>query len=367
MFAGITAVFLCACLAAYLAWETEPVFQESSDFLTNRSISMPPPLLIPNQCQNIYKLVCQKGAETHDPTGSVSPDVVGEQEAMRLYQSIVEEHENWTPEEVDEELVKRIFNFKNRTRLEAAYRWVLLGIERYIDHQPDYIFTPTEKRALKSRLERTHLQIPPPASTYADEPDLFTKTEVYYERTPQGILRLRVGGAYVFIAQSWFNLIFTMAHELAHSIDPCEIRTAHLSFPAYDRLTACFLSTGLIPTRKTRTECADDDQLPEAFADWLAAQVTSEALVHFSTEFRGPQIIAAVSNSVRDLCEQEGDMSDLHGIHPTAQVRIEKIFGQHPVIRQLLGCEEMPEQTPYCSFDAPLVQPPPTGKRGPSR
>jgi hypothetical protein len=101
---------------------------------------------------------------------------------------------------------------------------------------------------------------------------------VYYERFADGRMRLRVGGAYLLSAKSWFNLVFTLAHELGHAIDPCELRVARLPLPAYDRLGACLLADGLVASRETRAECGQDDQLSEAFSDWLAVQVTADVL-----------------------------------------------------------------------------------------
>lgn len=332
---------------------------------TTRSLSLEGAPLLPSQtfsspkkistspCENFYKMVCQNLDETRDPTGSVIRDAEGEKQALRLTKQLIQAHPDWESNQIDEEVVKVIFNFKNRVRIESAYRWVQHSIERFVDRQPAKIFSPLEKRQIKSRLRRTKLQLPPPASVYADEPDLLTKNEVYYERTIDGQLRLRVGGAFMFIAKSWFNIIFTMGHELAHSIDPCEMRAARLSFPAYDHLTACFLTHGLIATRKTRSECGENDQLSETFADWVAAQVTAEALTLFSTEFHGQQIVNAVRNSVRDLCEQNED--DEEGefdqeFHPSPQVRIEKIFGRNPAIRNVLGCRTTPLVPTYCTL-----------------
>jgi hypothetical protein len=48
--------------------------------------------------------------------------------------------------------------------------------------------------------------------------------------------------------------------------------------------------------------------------------------------------LSAVTNSVRDLCEEEG-VDDLdEEFHPTPEVRIAKIFGHNPVLREVLGC-----------------------------
>lgn len=311
----------------------------------------------PNLCQNFYRLVCQNPGETSDPTGVVTPDFEGEKQVLRIYADIIQKHPDFSLDQVNEELAQQIYQGRRRVRIESGFRWVKTTLEKFIDRQPSTVFTATEKQQLKARVKKTQLELPPPASIYADEPDLLKKTEALYERTASGETRLRIGGAYLFIAKSWFNVVFTLAHELGHSIDPCEVRYAGFAFPAYDRLTACFLQQKLIDTRATRSECGRDDQLSEIFADWLAAQITTEALKAFSFEFQGPQLINAVRNSVRDLCDQDDDEfeSDLT-YHPSPKVRIDKIFGENPEIRKLLNCD-LPEQnaSPIQSLEKALT------------
>lgn len=305
------------------------------------------------RCHNIYRLVCQPKGDSNDLTGFVRTDLVGEQQAEALLQKLTQENPGWTTEQVQEEFAQQIFEPKKRRSLEAWYHWVLRAIERFIERQPSEIFTSREKKQLRARLRATQFQLPPPASLYQDEPDLLTRSGAFYERTPDNKMRFRIGGGYILAARSRFNIINTLAHELAHAIDPCEILDAHLSFPAYDRLTACFLKTKLIATPKNRSECGAHDQLSEAFADWVATQIVSEYLSQFATEFRGAQIVNAARNSVRDLCDDEEepqDPSDLE-FHPSARVRIEKIFGAHPTIRHLLGCEPDETPPPYCFFE----------------
>src|SRR4051794_6481392 len=55
-------------------------------------------------CQNVYRAVCQKRGETHDPTGVVRPDADGEIKALRTYEEIIHQHPDWSSEQVDEEL-----------------------------------------------------------------------------------------------------------------------------------------------------------------------------------------------------------------------------------------------------------------------
>ena len=307
-------------------------------------------------CNSFYGTICKKSGESRDPTGIVRPDIEGEIEALRIYEEIIRQHRDWTSDQVDEELVKVIYTPERRGRIESAFRWVRQTLERVIDRERRTVFTAQEKTMLKQRIRGTRLELPPPAALYADEPDIFTKNEVFYERTMDGQTRMRVGGAYLFTSKSWFNVIFTLAHEFGHAIDPCELRSAGLSFPAYDRLTACFLQFGWVPLHKDRsTECGENDQLSEIFADWLAVRVTAAALKTFATEFHATQLVGAAVNAVRDLCEQDDPQLEVDLTnHPAPQFRIESIFGRNPKVREILGCGPAPGSE-YCSFE---FQPP---------
>lgn len=291
-------------------------------------------------CKNFYKAVCQKRGLTRDPTGTVLTDAYGEIMALRTYEEIIHKHPDWTSDQVDEELVRMIYTAKARNRINSAFRWVVYHFKKLIERQPNSHFKDNEKRLLRERLERTELQLPPPASVYADEPDLFSKNDVFYERTYQGDLRLRVGGAYLISAKSWFNNIFTLAHELAHAIDPCEVKNANLSFKAYDQLSSCFEKKKWILPLPHRFECGKNDQFSETFSDWIAVELLHEALKEFSKEFKGSQIVSAIINAVRDLCEQDEQLLEVDtDQHLTPKLRIEALLGQHPGIRQILGCK----------------------------
>jgi hypothetical protein len=323
-----------------------PEIQNSSPSQRSRD----PASLSANVCTDIYQVVCQKKGVTHDPTGFVRPDIEGEREAIQIYRQIIHENPDWSSEQVDEELANRIFEPKRRSRIESAFKWVRQTLKAIIDRQPLTVFSISEKRIIKNRIKHTQLQLPIPASLYSDEPDLLKKNEVYYERLAGGNIRLRVGGAYVLIARSWFNLIFTLAHELAHAIDPCELQSAgHVTPAAYQRLSRCFIQTGLI-SEKSFSDCRKSDRLSETFADWIASQVSLEALKIFSTEFHPTQVISAVRNSVRDLCEQEEEGDDLDTeIHPPPKMRINQIFG--PAIGSFLGCPTTQTLPQYCTFE----------------
>ncbi|MGK5086702.1 hypothetical protein WDW86_04035 [Bdellovibrionota bacterium FG-2] len=305
----------------------------------------------PLMCSDPYRAICLRTTLHNDPTGAVHSDVEGEVQALRIVEEIIHEHPEWTSEQVDEELTQIIYTPKRVGRIRTAFRFVRAAIEKLIRAQPSSVFSKKEKRLLISRINSVRLELPPPAAVYSDQPDLFTKNDVFYQRSQDGSLKLRVGGAFVMSIKSWFNLVFTLAHELGHSIDPCELRELNSVPASYKNLSACFLKQGLVGHQKSRTECGENDQLSETFADWLAVQITAVALKEYATEFHKPLIQAAAMNSVRDLCEQEDTLNELAlEFHPSPKVRIEKIFGNNPEIRTILSCPAFENSPQYCNF-----------------
>ena len=311
---------------------------------------------LPRICKSFYAGVCERPGITRDPTGYVRSDSAGEKEALRIRQRLLAQNPKLTLPQINDALAREIYTSPRLQELRDAFAWVRNSMEDFIDRQPHTVFTPREKRHLKARLYKTRLQLPPPASVYADEPDLLHSSGVFYERSAGSTeYRLRVGGGYLLSVKSWFNLIFTIAHELGHVIDPCELRVSGITVPAYDRLTACFLDQKLIASRTTRSECGRNDQLSETFADWMAVQITAEALAARQPEFQRRQLASAALNTVRDLCEpQDGSWKVDTEYHPSPMIRIDRIFGNNPEIRRVLGCSESDSAVEYCSFESKI-------------
>lgn len=300
-------------------------------------------------CQDAYRFICLSAGRHQDPTGTVLDDVEAERLVRDMREQIVANHPDLSPDQVDELWAQTLYTPARVNRLKRAYRRAQRLLIQYIERQDRSVFTEREKRHLKSRLLRVKLEIPPPASLYADEPGLLGMTDLYYQRHSNGELRLRIGGAFVIGTESWFNLVFSLGHELAHSIDPCELRTAspRISIPAYDRLSSCFVKEGLVDISKERRECRKNDQLSETFADWMAMQALIPVLENYVKEFGGSQFVASVANSVRDLCIEP----PTNETHPSAETRIDLIFAHHPKIRELLGCGALaPKISPYCQM-----------------
>jgi hypothetical protein len=306
-----------------------------------------------NPCVDLHSYVCTL-ARSEDPTGDVRHDSEGEVEVLRIYENIVRTKKRMSPEKADELLVRQIYTPERTKRIRDLFAKAKTHLLKFIDSQPFQALTEYDKSILRSRVSKVQLELPPPASVYADEPDLFTRNDVYYERTSDGVVRIRMGGALFFTVRSKFNLAFTMTHELAHSIDPCELRSDKIDILAYHGLSECFGA----PVESIANECSSKGKLSEIFADWVATHVVAEILADTAPSFTQSQIHSAVYNTVRDLCRDEADDSSdseegLSSSHPNGAYRVNQIFGQHPTIRKLLGCKDpsgpsLPGVPSYC-------------------
>ena len=294
-----------------------------------------------NPCVDLHSYVCTL-VRAEDPTGDVRHDSEGEVEVLRIYENIIRTNRHLSQAKVDELLVRKVYTPERVKRIRDLFAKAKDHLLKFIDSQPFQALSEVDKGTLRSRVERVVLELPPPAAIYADEPDLFTRNDVYYERTSEGALRIRMGGALLFTVRSQFNLAFTLSHELAHSIDPCELRADKIDILSYHGLAECFGS----PLDTLASECSPHGKLSEVFADWAATHVVAEIISEAAVNFTPSQVRSAIFNTVRDLCrEDDDDESDseagLASSHPNVAYRVNRIFAQHPRIRKLMGCRDM--------------------------
>ncbi len=294
-----------------------------------------------NPCADLHSYVCSLRVG-EDPTGVVKPSSEGEVEALRILESIVRNSKRpVSGRELDEQLANRIYTNEKVNRLRALFEKVKAASVAFIDAQPFEAISESERKILRERIQQVALELPPPAAIYVDDPKLLTSSEVYYERTAAGRLRVRIGGALLFTVDSTFNLAFTLGHEIAHAIDPCELKVFGLNLLSYEGITKCFKT----PTSDIKAECSIHGRLSEMFADWMATHIVVELLQEVEKSFTPRQQKTAVFASVRDLCADDGENTeqspDLASAHPPNHYRVNQIFAQHPNIRKILGCKDL--------------------------
>ena len=210
---------------------------------------------------------------------------------------------------------------------------------------------------------------------------------------------------------SEFQMAHTIAHELSHSIDPCRIaegpaapfryakteslHTAENRFPipvlnclrgtdsanAYRTPRgggAYYGSTGGIGMPKPNSETSNpnqgyfnygistapgmggstageapfdgfcqNDQINEAFCDWMAYEVLPEYMQHHHPKLTKQQLRLGYSNVWRGSCQQP-DASGNGGTHPVQARRVDYLLLMQPQVRTQLGCPATVEGRVYC-------------------
>ncbi|MNJ94883.1 hypothetical protein D3C87_125860 [compost metagenome] len=362
IFPLILFALICSALAGAYLWKTRSsgtptraAAAESESLVTVKKKKEAPPAhrlpdLNESYCLDPHATTCATGWPSIDPTGRVLSDAAGEIRALRVMRNIIRENPTWTSEQVQDALITIIYSEKRRTRFKDSFEWVKTALTNFIKEQPATVFSDSEKTTLLDRLAVIELQLPPPAAVYADAMDLVTKNTVYYERTPQGQMRLRLGGAYLLNTSSWYNMIFTLGHEMAHAIDPCETYQADITPKIYGELVACFVDAGWVAP--DRSECGPEEQVSEVFADWIASELMGKALKVATKDYSSTDRTRAAINATRDLCDQASteDSLDL-SLHQQPRIRIGDIMGKNPSVRHTLKCEPKKNDSRYCRFN----------------
>jgi hypothetical protein len=177
----------------------------------------------------------------------------------------------------------------------------------------------------------------------------------YYDQS-----RVKYCYSLMYANSNLYTEIFTLAHELAHSIDPC---TEPSMTGAFGLLTACLRKRSSVEARVdgyavTSVTCQNKggqvDQIQEAFADWFAAEVLSDVSGKLTLAMKrsdGTVFGNGISNVFRPLCNGRTDFTT----HPHDEDRIGLIVTQ-PNIRKRMGCAEVSPKT-YCTFISPQENP----------
>ena len=285
-------------------------------------------------CQDLFTTFCQDSAlpSSTDPTGAVW----SENEAFDRLQTL---RRQLSPQQ----LMARIYSHDRVIEIRKTEQWVRQEILRWIERQMGSSLNLRDRKELRQRILAVRLEIP----SSLPQPPVLLEHGAFYESHKQGKLglsQIRLGGAYVLGTTSQSNWVFTLAHEFAHSIDPCELRASGWTPPAFERLNGCLLESGVIQTPNDRHECVTRDQLSEVFADWLATEILVAWLDQYGREYPTPQRWALVRNSVRDLCPPPNSDYDSEW-HPESRTRINRILGENPKVRNYLGCPRSDQKT----------------------
>jgi hypothetical protein len=208
------------------------------------------------------------------------------------------------------------------------------------------------------------------------------------------------------LGDSEFAIVHTIAHELGHSIDPCNIARApaDLGFkysPKKDRAThekeypipnliSCLRSEksvmaqpkpeavpvgqlypgtpgvgmGMAPPQtsaaanKNESPFCEGDQIGESFSDWLATEVLPD-YIESNYKLTPEQYQIGYSNTFRATCdvsETETSQATAPDVHPDDDKRIDRIILVHPKVRAQMKCPPKHSEGIYCDPQQPWVQ-----------
>ncbi len=244
----------------------------------------------------------------------------------------------------------------------------------------------------------TNAQRKKESDVYVEKRFSFSNSRVnnsFYNPEPVNGVRLCEGT--VIQNPSEFKIVKTLAHEIAHSVDPCSAggmnrvvkyseKKAGESQSAYmNRLNQEFPFKGVLSCLRgansveaTRVEpttlphipaqpgfgvtaddikqmqiekdvafCQGTDQLTEGFPDWLAAQVLPKYMKKHHPELTQDDYTKGYANAERGRCGQKSVDS-----HSTNEDRINQILLNQPQIRAQMGCKHAkPDRNDACAAE----------------
>lgn len=159
---------------------------------------------------------------------------------------------------------------------------------------------------------------------------------------------------------SEFKLAHSIGHELSHSIDPCNFIGRSASYDLAENeakyplkeLVSCLRSEKSIAAKafpaeppvssadhvdtKPVYDFCDGDQINEAFADWLSAEVLGEYIAKRFPKLTSKQWSEGISNVFRFNCDDPSSDDD---VHPTLEFRLNRLLLVQPSLRKKMGCE----------------------------
>lgn len=210
-------------------------------------------------------------------------------------------------------------------------------------------------------------------------------------------------------SNSEFQIAAIVAHEISHAIDPCyaaqgpaevAIRYSKPKDPvqsarefAFPGVISCLRSSKSVGAQRGDLEAlrareafhcpgcappaADEqpafcmqDQIGEAFSDWMAAEVLPEYLQTYHPKLTADQRTRGYANVFRlNGCEPDLGSAIVFGAafdtHPPNRKRVDRVLIANPNVRQQLGCSDtLPAEPRYCVVGvevAPDPKPAPMG------
>ena len=213
-------------------------------------------------------------------------------------------------------------------------------------------------------------------------------------------------------ADSEFTIAWIIGHELAHSIDPCNINRAPANlgfsysneqdFKKMEReypvpnVIDCLRGEDSVGARNSDVAARDDehsassgplfrfraavvdnarnasfchdDQIGESFSDWLGVEMLPKYMEQHH-KLTPDQFRTGYGNAMRLFCKIEGDAAAQStfgmDVHPDPEKRINRILLTNPDVRRQMGCPPKHSKFKYCDTEAPAGPPKVDGSNAP--
>lgn len=173
---------------------------------------------------------------------------------------------------------------------------------------------------------------------------------------------------------SEFSIADIIAHELTHSIDPCNIEKSTRTNPIYSKpndlnqseqeypiqgLISCLRSEASVKALRNLNSKSqstsenifcDNDQIGEAVSDWMAAEVVPEYIQKYHPTLTPEQSQIGYANILRYGASEEYEKYRSSGFdnHSSVRDRINKIFAINPLARKQMNCPETVNTAVHC-------------------
>jgi hypothetical protein len=205
---------------------------------------------------------------------------------------------------------------------------------------------------------------------------------------------------------SEFHLAFVIAHELAHSIDPCSIKIGpegealkYSKTTEVEKLDGEYPIQGLIgclrtpmsvaalsqtpmgpygstlppapggasggygsygaPASDQQYDYCKVDQIGESMSDWFGAEVLTDLIEEKYPNLKKEQWQKGFSNVFRPMCNEELENSPYANFtsdpHPKTSNRVNALLLVNPKIRAKMGCEKPHSKKVYCDANNPAL------------
>ncbi len=209
-------------------------------------------------------------------------------------------------------------------------------------------------------------------------------SNAYYSAEDQ---TFRFCNGFLLKNNSEFSIAMVIAHELSHSIDPCHIQKPIASPPVkYSEtpdpklLEGQYPIPGLLQCLRARESigavnrrehvnsksdsetsgknvvvlhrqrapfCDHQDQIGEAFSDWMGAEVLGDFIEKNHSKLSPREKLVGYSNVFRSLKGCDSSEEDFD-IHPSKKNRIDRLIMANPEVRSQIGCGEPANGLHHC-------------------